>query len=94
MISPEKATMFRNRLTKVFRHVSKSPEDRKSAVTGSMTMTCLNFHSVLKYMKTGSMWQNIAVIIIWRKKNTISGLKIVKSIIEEITGRSCFPDRI
>jgi 23S rRNA (cytosine1962-C5)-methyltransferase len=24
MISPEKATMFRNRLTKVFRHLSKS----------------------------------------------------------------------
>ncbi len=37
-------------------------------------------------MKTGSMWLNIAVITIWKKKNMISGWRIVRRSSSEITG--------
>jgi len=52
MISPDKATMFRNRLNKVYRHVNKLAKKQESLVTGFMTTTFLSFLSVLKCMKT------------------------------------------
>ena len=78
MISPEKATMFRNRLVKVFRHMAKSAKKQASPVTGYMIMTFPNFRFALKNMKTGFTSRNTGVTTIWRKRNMSSGWKVVK----------------
>lgn len=86
MISPEKASMFRNRLTKVFRHVSKLA--RRQGVT------CYRIydHDLPEFPLCIEMYENWLYVAEYRRNHHMEEtehsewLEGCKSIIEEITG--------
>ena len=86
MISPEKATMFRNRLTKVFRHMSK--------LARRQDVSCYRVydHDLPEFPLCIEMYENWLYVAEYRRNHHMEEtehdewLEGCKTIIEEITG--------
>ena len=86
MISPEKATMFRNRLTKVFRHMSK--------LARRQDVSCYRVydHDLPEFPLCVEMYENWLYVAEYRRNHHMEEtehdewLEGCKTIIEEITG--------
>jgi 23S rRNA (cytosine1962-C5)-methyltransferase len=86
MISPEKATMFRNRLTKVFRHVSKSARRKE--------ISCYRIydHDLPEFPVCIEKYEDWLYVAEYRRNHHMEEiehaqwLEDCKTIIEEITG--------
>jgi 23S rRNA (cytosine1962-C5)-methyltransferase len=86
MISPEKATMFRNRLTKVFRHMSKLARRQE--------VSCYRIydHDLPEFPLCIEMYEDWLYVAEYRRNHHMEEaehdewLNACKSIIEEITG--------
>ena len=86
MITPEKATMFRNRLSKVFRHVSKSAKRQE--------VSCYRIydHDLPEFPLCIEKYEDWLYVAEYRRNHRMEEsehdqwLEECKTIIEEITG--------
>jgi 23S rRNA (cytosine1962-C5)-methyltransferase len=92
MLSPEKATMFRNRLTKVFRHISKA------AIRQNITCYRIYDHDLPEFPFCIEIYEDWLYLAEYRRNHHmeeeehLQWLEECKLIVEEITGVSA--DRI